>query len=84
MCGNDAKAKEQVAEILRSFGWRDVIDLGDITSARGAESYLPLWLRLWGRSRSRCSTSRSYGDRKRPEAYVASCVGSSSVVTGAT
>jgi 8-hydroxy-5-deazaflavin:NADPH oxidoreductase len=47
-CGNDAQAKEQVAEILRSFGWRDVIDLGDITSSRGAEMYLPLWLRLWG------------------------------------
>jgi 8-hydroxy-5-deazaflavin:NADPH oxidoreductase len=37
-----------VTELLHSFGWRDVIDLGDITSARGAESYLPLWLRLWG------------------------------------
>jgi predicted dinucleotide-binding enzyme len=48
LCGNDAQAKEQVMEILRSFGWRDVIDLGDITSARGTESYLPLWLRLWG------------------------------------
>jgi 8-hydroxy-5-deazaflavin:NADPH oxidoreductase len=48
VCGNDARAKEQVAEILRSFGWRDVIDLGDITSARGTEGYLPLWLRLWG------------------------------------
>ena len=48
LCGNDAQAKEQVTEILRSFGWRDVIDLGDITSARGTESYLPLWLRLWG------------------------------------
>ena len=48
LCGNDAQAKEQVTEILWSFGWRDVIDLGDITSARGTESYLPLWLRLWG------------------------------------
>jgi 8-hydroxy-5-deazaflavin:NADPH oxidoreductase len=48
LCGNDAQAKEQVTDILRSFGWRDVIDLGDITSARGTESYLPLWLRLWG------------------------------------
>lgn len=48
LCGNDAQAKEQVTEILRSFGWRDVIDVGDITSARGTESYLPLWLRLWG------------------------------------
>jgi predicted dinucleotide-binding enzyme len=48
LCGDDAQAKEQVTAILRSFGWRDVIDLGDITSARGTESYLPLWLRLWG------------------------------------
>jgi predicted dinucleotide-binding enzyme len=48
LCGNDAQAKEQVAALLRSFGWSDVIDLGDITSARGTESYLPLWLRLWG------------------------------------
>ena len=25
-----------------------MIDLGDITTARGTESYLLLWLRLWG------------------------------------
>ena len=48
VCGNDQEAKAQVTEILRSFVWRYVIDLGDITSARGTESYLPLWLRLWG------------------------------------
>ena len=24
-----------------------MIDLGDIASARGTESYLPLWLRVW-------------------------------------
>jgi hypothetical protein len=24
------------------------INFGDITTARGAEMYLPLWLRLWG------------------------------------
>jgi len=46
--GNDGQAKAQVTEILRSFGWKDVIDLGDITTARGTEMYLPLWLRLWG------------------------------------
>jgi 8-hydroxy-5-deazaflavin:NADPH oxidoreductase len=46
--GNDEAAKAQVTEILRSFGWKDVIDLGDITTARGTEMYLPLWLRLWG------------------------------------
>lgn len=47
--GNDADAKARVTQILREgFGWKDVIDLGDITTARGTESYLPLWLRLWG------------------------------------
>ena len=28
------------------MGHTDVIDLGDITSSRGVEMYLPLWLRL--------------------------------------
>jgi predicted dinucleotide-binding enzyme len=49
VCGNDAGAKAQVVEWLRTwFGWREVIDVGDITAARGTEMYLPLWLRLMG------------------------------------
>lgn len=48
ICGNDAGAKEQVQALLRSFGWKHVIDLGDITASRATEHYLPLWLRLWG------------------------------------
>lgn len=48
LSGNDAAAKATVAELLRSFGWRNVIDLGDITTARGAEMILPIWLRLMG------------------------------------
>lgn len=49
VCGNDADAKAQVAAWLQSwFGWQDVLDLGDITSARAMEMYLPIWLRLWG------------------------------------
>lgn len=50
MSGNDAGAKAQVKEILKSFGWNEIniLDLGDITSARGTEMYLPLWLRLYG------------------------------------
>ena len=49
LSGNDAAAKAQVTEILKSwFGWRSVIDLGDITTARGTEMLLPIWLRLWG------------------------------------
>jgi hypothetical protein len=46
--GNDAGAKAQVAELLKSFGWRDIIDVGDITTARGTEMLLPIWLRLMG------------------------------------
>jgi predicted dinucleotide-binding enzyme len=50
ICGNDAIAKEEVKTILNSFGWNDknILDLGDITAARGTEMYLPLWLRIWG------------------------------------
>jgi len=47
--GNDTAAKATVSEFLKTqFGWKNVHDLGDITTARGTESYLPLWLRLWG------------------------------------
>jgi 8-hydroxy-5-deazaflavin:NADPH oxidoreductase len=49
VCGNDAGAKAQVTQILREWlGWKHVIDLGDITQARGTEMYLPLWVRLYG------------------------------------
>jgi predicted dinucleotide-binding enzyme len=46
--GNDAPAKAAVAELLKSFGWKDVLDLGDISSARGPEMYMAMWIRLWG------------------------------------
>lgn len=48
MSGNDDLAKTQVAELLRSYGWKHILDLGDIATARGTEMYLPLWLRIWG------------------------------------
>ncbi len=50
MSGNDAAAKEQTQTLLQSFGWKpaQIIDLGDITSSRGAEMVLPIWLRLLG------------------------------------
>jgi predicted dinucleotide-binding enzyme len=49
LCGNDANAKLSVRELLTaSFGWRDVIDLGDISNARATEGLLPIWVRLWG------------------------------------
>lgn len=47
--GDDPEARAQVAELLRQrFGWRSIIDLGDITTARGTEMLLPIWVRLWG------------------------------------
>jgi predicted dinucleotide-binding enzyme len=50
VCGNDGGAKSTVADLLESFGWprEAILDLGDISSARGTEMYLPLWLRLMG------------------------------------
>ena len=44
--GNDADAKQTVTRLLESFGHTDVIDLGDITTARGTEMLMPAWLRL--------------------------------------
>jgi predicted dinucleotide-binding enzyme len=45
---DDAEAKATVTELLRSFGWTDIIDLGGITTARGTEMLLPIWVRLFG------------------------------------
>ena len=52
--GNDAEAKGIVKEILVSFGWttNNILDLGDITTARGTEMFLPLWLRIMGATNS--------------------------------
>ena len=46
--GNDPQAKATVSDLLREFGHTDVIDLGDITTSRGTEMFLPLWLRIMG------------------------------------
>ena len=48
VCGDDAEAKRTVTELLRNFGWTDIIDLGDISNARGTEMLLPIWVRLFG------------------------------------
>ncbi len=50
VCGKDETAKRDVVALLESFGWpaEHVVDLGDISAARGTEAYLLLWLRLRG------------------------------------
>jgi len=50
MCGDDEGAKAAAKTVLYSFGWKEhnVMDLGDITAARGTEMLLPVWLRIYG------------------------------------
>lgn len=47
VAGNEAKAKDQVKAILKQFGWSDILDVGDITAARGMEMLVILWVRIW-------------------------------------
>ena len=45
--GNDIEAKATVITILRDwFGWKSVVDLGDITTSRGVEMFVVLWQSL--------------------------------------
>jgi 8-hydroxy-5-deazaflavin:NADPH oxidoreductase len=49
LSGNDDGAKAVVRRVLtEDFGWKQIFDLGDITTARGPEMMLPMWLRMWG------------------------------------
>jgi 8-hydroxy-5-deazaflavin:NADPH oxidoreductase len=45
-CGNDAAAKQEVARILKEFGWKGAIDVGAIDGARWLEALVPLWVRV--------------------------------------
>ncbi len=49
LSGNYADAKNVVINLLKSFGWKEseMLDLGDMSTARGTESLLPVWLRIW-------------------------------------
>jgi len=47
LCGNDAGAKGKVREMLQKFGWKEIIDLGNIAGARGMEMVLPLWVQTY-------------------------------------
>jgi 8-hydroxy-5-deazaflavin:NADPH oxidoreductase len=48
MSGNNAGAKATVKDMLQSFGWQDILDLGDISSSRAVEMLMPIWLRVYG------------------------------------
>ncbi|MGZ3689486.1 MAG: NADPH-dependent F420 reductase, partial [Bdellovibrionota bacterium] len=52
VCGNDEQSKKRVISFLsENFGWKakNLLDLGDIASARATEQILPLWVRLYGK-----------------------------------
>ncbi len=52
LAGNDAEAKAAVSTLLiEAMGWqaKNMIDLGDITMARGTEMLLPIWVRLFSK-----------------------------------
>jgi len=47
VAGNDGEAKARVGELLKSFGWKKIVDFGDIAGARGLEAYVLFWVRAW-------------------------------------
>ena len=47
VCGNTSNAKNIAIDLLKEFGWNDIIDLGDISNARGMEMILPIWVRTY-------------------------------------
>jgi predicted dinucleotide-binding enzyme len=44
IAGNDPAAKDAVAMLLRGFGWRSAIDMGDITASRLLEALAMIWI----------------------------------------
>jgi 8-hydroxy-5-deazaflavin:NADPH oxidoreductase len=54
ICGDDMEGKEAVKQLLMEFGWEaeSIFDLGDISAARGTEGVLPIWLRIFGATKS--------------------------------
>lgn len=48
LAGNDEAARQAATELAAELGWTDVLDLGDLTAARGLEMYVSLWVRIYG------------------------------------
>ena len=67
--GDDAEAKALVTGLLEEFGHDDVLDLGGLETARGAEMFLPLWIRMrmaLGISAFNIKVVRAPGDSTQP------------------
>ena len=50
LSGDDADAKAVVTGLLRDFGWRDpqILDLGDLKTARATEQFVVFWIHING------------------------------------
>ena len=48
IAGNDTGAKAKVTDLLKSFGWTDIMDLGDIQAAHGPEMMMGMWVAIYG------------------------------------
>lgn len=48
ICGNSAAAKTAVTQVLQQVGWPEsaILDLGDISNARGMEAWMLYWFRI--------------------------------------
>jgi 8-hydroxy-5-deazaflavin:NADPH oxidoreductase len=44
IAGNDAVAKQQTADIIKAFGWRSAIDMGDISKSYLLEALAMVWI----------------------------------------
>jgi len=47
VCGNSGEAKQKVISLLSDFGWKSIIDIGGIESARVMEPFVLLWVKGW-------------------------------------
>jgi len=48
VAGDDPLARETVRQLLTDLGWVDIVEFPTLDAARGAEMWLPLWVRLMG------------------------------------
>jgi predicted dinucleotide-binding enzyme len=64
IAGNDAAAKAEVASLLEAFGWRQAIDMGDITASRLLEPLAMIWI-SYGFSRGHWTHGFSLLNQKR-------------------
>jgi hypothetical protein len=45
IAGNDESAKKQVVKIAKGWGWKDIVDYGDISESFWLEAFAMIWIR---------------------------------------